>query len=688
MPHIKIPDVEPVIRILANGTDKVFSYGFPVFASEDLAVYINGARQSGGYAVNGAGDTAGGNVVFDNAPANGSIVMLARELQIERVSDYLEGGDFSAASINNELDYLVAALQQVQRGVSHSLSFPQGENANQTSLPDKALRANKALGFDNDGHPVALEIVAGAGEGGEFSSGSGEFTASGTGALARPVTSKLSDMVSVKDFGAKGDGLSDDTVAIQNAMAAHDAVFIPPGIYVISSPLAMRAGQSLIGAGHSAVIKAGSNAFNAIEIPCGYTVLSHMKIEGGQIGVKIFGHQSEAVQNALSDLHIKGADTGIVLDGYNDTQKPCYWNNFARILIEAPNVNGILLTRSGAGDTPNANRFNAVRVFSKGAPTSGSGFYIEHGKLNNSFTDCEANINGATAHSCFRIGAGASDTLIANLLTEGNNVLTNLKLENGSSATTVVNLSAQSNGAAIHDLSGGDYIAINAGYPDKNTLRRTRITDLKVDSLRYTTEYISAAGAHNLDLSHSVHLVGASSGAVDLVLPNASGVAEGAEFTIKKIDMSENAVSITEASGAGLGAGVDRKTLRLSKHGDFVTIMSNGAEWFITSTNQARRTTRYYDGTGVYDVVGDCDIYLLSSYSGALSVRLPPADAEDVIDRPITIKKTDVSANEITITELGGGGGPDQSSPVLSVCYDTITVISNGAQWYILGRYP
>ena len=63
------------------------------------------------------------------------------------------------------------------------------------------------------------------------------FTASGTGAVTRTVDSKLADVVSVKDFGATGDGSTDDTAAIQAALNSAASVFFPNAKYRITSTL-------------------------------------------------------------------------------------------------------------------------------------------------------------------------------------------------------------------------------------------------------------------------------------------------------------------------------------------------------------------------------------------------------------------------------------------------------------------
>jgi hypothetical protein len=69
-----------------------------------------------------------------------------------------------------------------------------------------------------------------------------EFLESGTGAVSRTVTAKLRDQVSVKGFGAVGDGVTTDTAAFALATTASAFVFVPVGTYVVgTSTLALAA---------------------------------------------------------------------------------------------------------------------------------------------------------------------------------------------------------------------------------------------------------------------------------------------------------------------------------------------------------------------------------------------------------------------------------------------------------------
>jgi hypothetical protein len=76
----------------------------------------------------------------------------------------------------------------------------------------------------------------------------GGFTQSGTGAIQRTVENKLKDTVSVKDFGAVGDGVANDTAAIVAALAAHGAVRIPANFEVrITSRITLTSSKAIYG---------------------------------------------------------------------------------------------------------------------------------------------------------------------------------------------------------------------------------------------------------------------------------------------------------------------------------------------------------------------------------------------------------------------------------------------------------
>lgn len=671
--HIKIPAVAPIIRYAANGTETRFDFPFPIFADEDLKVYLDGAKQSSGYMISDAGESTGGYVTFDTAPISGLTVTLSRELPLERMTDFIEGGDFSARAINNELDYLMSSVQQISRQQTQMLRYTDHETAANNELPAKDIRANKALGFDGDGQPVAIEL--------QNTAAAPDYTAQGFGAVTRTSSDKHSDVVSIKDFGAVGDGLTDDTLAIQQALAAHGSVYIPEGTYLVSSTITLNANQTLRGAGQTSILKAIDNSFTTLALTADFITVQNLAIEGGLYGMKLYGLNRPCVQCSISDVWVSYAVTGVQLDGYTDTNKPCYWNNFDRVLVSHMTLHGFHLVRNGAGDTPNANKFHACRAYSHGVSSTGSGFYIEDGQFNNSLIDCEANVAG-TAEACFRIGAGSYKTLLINPYAESLNGVPNIKLENGSTETSIYNLLSVSDGAAIWDLSGGQYSAYNAGFPEKNFMQKTVVTDMKATLQRYDTEYIDTSGTVTLDQSHSVHLVSSFAGALTVELPLASE-AEGVSMTVKKIDQSQNIVTIREAGG---GSGPDGSDFFLGGTNDYVTMISNGAGWHVVASNRSAGNTRFYEGTGTYDIDMAVDIYLLSSFGGALTARLPPANAVEAIGRVITLKKTDPSTNAVTISELGGSG-PDGYAQDLNTHYDAITVVSNGAAWYIVSRF-
>ncbi len=668
-----IPRGTPRVQYIADGALRVFTYPFPIFAAEDLQVFLGAASQSAGYSVSGAGATAGGAVTFNTAPTAGTAVTLRRRLTVERTSDFRESGPLPASALNQEFDRLTASVQQVAGDQDLMLRYADSDLPASTQLPGRAERQGKLLSFDSAGNPTVRPPVD--------EEALSTYAPPGAGAVSRPVRDKLADVVSIKDFGAVGDGTADDTLAIQAALTTAKAVHVPSGTYRITNTLTLGHGKSLIGAGQSAVITGASTAFDLIHIPDGYATLANLRLEQGKAGVRLFGRDGPCVQNSLSDLTLWNPQVGLVFDGYTDPNFPCYWNNMSRILVARPSLHGVWLTRTGAGDTPNANRFHSVRVYSLSAPISGSGFYVEQGKYNNSFFDCEANLSNM-AQACFRVGANTDKTLIVNFYAESLGGVPNVLLDAGSVETAIVNLFSAAAGPAIQDLSGGQYTAVNAGYPEKNRLQRSRVTQLTVEALRFDTEYVEPehGGLVELDLASSIYLMSAYGGPVEARLPSA-GSANGHTVTIKKTDASANILTITETGGPG----PDGRRVALGNRYDFVTLVSNGANWWIVAANSLPANAHYHEGTGLFEPDLNQSLYLVSAWSGDVEARLPAPSAAHAVGRTVTIKKSDTSGHRVTVTSQTGTG-PDNEAIALTGQGHAVTAMSNGAGWHILGR--
>lgn len=119
---------------------------------------------------------------------------------------------------------------------------------------------------------IAARTAADSAITGTLASSSGSstvgYTQGGAGAVTSTVQNKLRESVSVKDFGAVGNGTTDDTAAIQAAINAaykfsdtypglsKGKVYFPPGVYLITSTLDASSIGAMYGESrHECVIK-------------------------------------------------------------------------------------------------------------------------------------------------------------------------------------------------------------------------------------------------------------------------------------------------------------------------------------------------------------------------------------------------------------------------------------------------
>jgi len=106
------------------------------------------------------------------------------------------------------------------------------------------------------------------------------YNQGGTGAVDRTVVSKLQEIVSVKDFGAIGDGVTDDIAAFTSAAATGKTIFIPSGTYTITidSGIQVSDGTSFVGEGSgSTALQISGSALAQTEL---FTLAGNNAFEG------------------------------------------------------------------------------------------------------------------------------------------------------------------------------------------------------------------------------------------------------------------------------------------------------------------------------------------------------------------------------------------------------------------------
>jgi hypothetical protein len=264
--HITIGDTAPRIQYLASGTDTGFTYPFAVFRAGDVAVHLGTDEVTDGFLVLGAGRSEGGTVLFEAPPAAGTVVTLRRRMPLGRVTDFQENGELRASVLNDELDAQAAAIQQVADDAARALRFAPTDTAVAAILPPREARANRVLGFDGVGaltlHPAL---------GGEIA---GTVQQQGAGAVTRSIGEKLAEALTVADFGAAGDGTTDDRAAIQAAFTAAGQtgrlVVIGEGDHAVSGPVSLPASAAgLVMRGR--IVYAGGAAATILTLGAGST---------------------------------------------------------------------------------------------------------------------------------------------------------------------------------------------------------------------------------------------------------------------------------------------------------------------------------------------------------------------------------------------------------------------------------
>lgn len=189
---------------------------------------------------------------------------------------------------------------------------------------------------------------------------------------ARSLANRFADVVNVKDFGAVGDGVTDDTAAIQAAINfvlnnGKGKVFIPDGVYKISQELTIVPAPIGTSAGWADIVLEGGSL---------NTTLNFSTAASGQNGIKLVGWSGriEICRILIQNAKKSGIFTDVTASTYLSRL------NIHDVIIENSIEHGIHLKNTYASS------FSDIECRKNG----GSGFEIEGYVTATIFTRCWA----------------------------------------------------------------------------------------------------------------------------------------------------------------------------------------------------------------------------------------------------------------------------------------------------------
>lgn len=422
-----------------------------------------------------------------------------------------------------------------------------------------------------------------------------------------PVTSGASPPfgVSVLTFGATGNGVTDDTAAIQAAIdSGATSVYIPAGTYLVSSLLM-------------------PNVFNFVLYGVGPA--SKLKQKAGASGALIRWATASVVYNEQTVR-----DIGIT--GTNGAQHCIDTSGAGGLTIEGIYITDVPVGKSGiysngaAATYNHDNRISNIQIYSNTAGHSG----IRLGPLSadTKITDFIMNANFVTSY-CLYLDSGAQSTKIADshpynaavnvIYLAGGNTGTEF---NGVTADNATNDIVRIVASSVISFSGCRIQAVKSGYSGVN------ITGVCVGITLINTLFDGAAGAL------SCVVAGASA---DAVLAFGGSIPSVGNFTTPFNFSGQECLARGFAGFAPLG-------LFFQKEG-------------CGSAAQAQATTRYYGCNGGVATEANADLMIAQDsrlVSLAVVVDTTPAAGQTMTFRA---RKNGVDIGTAIVVNNGGFGG-------------------------------
>lgn len=247
---------------IGTGVETVFGFTWPYLQTTDIYVTLNGIGvPTQLVSIN--------QIVINPAPALGSIIRVYRDTPAQQPAYIFSGGvPFLPRYVDENNRQLLHALQegllafdevdQVSKEALELANKAVGDSAEALANTERAIRtplyeppvpvlapaaarAGKMLGFNDQGYPIATLPASGSGaelalDLASSTPGKGaDMIGHNTPGGHRTVGDRLDDRRTIKDHGAKCDGVTDDTAAVLAMQEASGFVVFPAGGALLTS---------------------------------------------------------------------------------------------------------------------------------------------------------------------------------------------------------------------------------------------------------------------------------------------------------------------------------------------------------------------------------------------------------------------------------------------------------------------
>lgn len=281
-----------------DGSTKEFSFHFKVFNADNVAVYVSDeddgdVQLTQGYTVELNADQdalPGGTVILTDPLPDGQRLSILSCVPYDQPMVLTNQGGFYPRTINDSADRLAIQVQQLLEEMKRTLKVPATSSMTPWGLLLQIFQAAESAATSAEEAEKYAQIceeikeyvevyswdiphlvdslrdvenfpydgffaVGGFGNPGHKGQNiSNRYVKAEGSTELRTLGERFADIVNVKDFGAKGDGTTDDTEAIQAAInRASDkgggTVYLPAGKYIQSQTLVLKAKVKLLGDG-------------------------------------------------------------------------------------------------------------------------------------------------------------------------------------------------------------------------------------------------------------------------------------------------------------------------------------------------------------------------------------------------------------------------------------------------------